>query len=71
MSTIGYSGPVLVQRVYMTHLGGSIWRCFRPIALYKLNGLRQGMGTPSFRQNVAISSGSTARCSARALSVFL
>ena len=27
--------PVLVQRVYMTPLGGSIWRYYRPIGLCK------------------------------------
>ena len=26
----------------MTHLGGSIWRCYRPIGLCKLAGLGQG-----------------------------
>jgi hypothetical protein len=34
----GLAITVLVQRVYMTHLGGSIGRCYQPIGLHKLAG---------------------------------
>ena len=34
-----YNTSMLVQRVYMAHLGGSMWRCHHPIGSYKLAGL--------------------------------